>query len=277
MDDSQASNLSEPDSVHEPPDADMALPPAAPPPPQAHSDEDIYKAMKGIFESIPDTSTTTVKQLREKTAEALGLGTDGLEDRKALTKKLMSALVNDSSLIFVEGALPNSVAANTASDVWRSALAKVDGFILRKLPKPDFRPLVASIIDINTLMLLDFHGRNPVKSMVDIVLDHTSPIDADQIKTLVVDGELDQLPLILKSPDGAPDIKHFTQTAIIPTPGAAWNIVRFITFQSDSPDGKVKGSLATHFAHGTPYLVNFGHPPKNGKKVFQQLFQDQVG
>ncbi len=121
MDDSQASALSEPDSIHEPPDADGDLPPAAPPPPQAHSDEDIYTTMKGIFESIPDTSSTTVKQLREKTSEALGLGTDGFEDRKVLTKKFMSALMNDTPLIFVEGALHEWRHWVGAKDRWAAA------------------------------------------------------------------------------------------------------------------------------------------------------------
>ena len=97
------------------------------------------------------------------------------------------------------------------------------------------------------------------------------------VKQCVIDGEMEQLPIIARPPPGAIPINHFTQTAFIKTSMTRWTIVRYITFQSDSGDGKVKSALARSHAHGNLYLINYGTNMKNGKKAFQYLFQELGG
>ena len=86
--------------------------------------------------------------------------------------------------------------------------------------------------------------------------------------------------MVARPPLGATPVNHFTQTAFIQRPNKNWNIIRWITFTSDSEDGKVKAALARSHAHGVVNLVNYGSSGRdmlNGKKMFAYLFQELGG
>ena len=86
---------------------------------------------------------------------------------------------------------------------WRStaqrALAATSGLILRKLPKPRFSPFTGSNIDLGDLTVRDFNIANPVKAVVDIILNHRADIDEMRVKQAVMDGDMESLPDIAKS------------------------------------------------------------------------------
>ena len=160
---------------------------------------------------------------------------------------------------------------------WQRAQQATAGLILRKLPKPRYVPLCAPTIDICDLTVNDYHGRNPVKHIVDIILNHQSPISESVIKRCVNDGDLDALPPIARPPPGAVPVNYFQQVAFIPVAnGASWNVVKHLTFISDAEDGRVKGELARTYQHGELHLINFGSNNKVGKRIFQHLFQLQM-
>jgi len=232
------------------------------------TDEVIYNTLKDVYRAIPDTSLVTVKVLRERVAEVLGLGQQGLDGRRALVKGLTESIVNDEAPPnFHDGSLAPVAPPVPVPMTFQRALTATSGLILRKLAKPRFVPYTVPNIGLLDLTTRDF-GRNPVKGLVDIVLNHRADFGEDDVKMCVLDGEMESLPWIARPPPGAVPVNHFTQTAFIDTEGGLMNVVRFITFQSDGEDGKVKADTARSHTHGTPYLINFGSNTKRGKKVF---------
>jgi hypothetical protein len=95
------------------------------------------------------------------------------------------------------------------------AVAATSGLILRKLPKPRFSPFCGSNIDLCDLTTRDFQRRNPVKAIVDVILNHNGNFTEADVKKCVTDGDMDALPAIAKPPVGAAAVNHFTQTAFI--------------------------------------------------------------
>ena len=58
------------------------------------TDDDIFEVLKDLVNRIPDLQAVTLKQLRERAADKLGLGADGLEDRKARVSELAASIID---------------------------------------------------------------------------------------------------------------------------------------------------------------------------------------
>ena len=50
---------------------------------------------KDIYTAIPDTSMVTLKDMRQRCAQRLGLPETGLNDKATMVKKFMSIIIND--------------------------------------------------------------------------------------------------------------------------------------------------------------------------------------
>lgn len=223
-------------------------------PAPAPKDEAIYNTVAEIYRDIPDPNMVTVRMLRERTAEKLGLDKEGLDDKKDLVTELVKSIIDDEPPPnFVNGDIVvEPLVAEVVPMTWQRALAATSGLILRKLPKPSLSPFKAPTVDLGDLTVRDFNRRNPVKAVVDIILNHRVDIDTEQVKKSVIEGDMENLPDILKPPPGAIPVNHFTQSTMISLGDGLWHIVKFITFQSDSENGKVKGDTAATYQSGTP-------------------------
>ena len=240
----------------------------------------IFNTMKEIYAAIPDKDIVTVKQLREAVAEKLGLGSSGLDDNKDLCTRLLQDIINDREpQVQQESGAPEAAEPEAMPMTHQRAVAATTGLILRHTPKPRFVPYTEPNLGWEDLTIRDWHGRNPVKAVVDVILNYDGDIQEQHIKKCVIEGEMEDMPSIHRPPVGAIPVNHFTQTAFVKNALSKWTVVRFITFQSDGDDGKVKGQVAESHAHGTLYLTNFGPSKanKNGKKAFQYLFQELGG
>jgi len=220
-----------------------------------------------------------MKDMRVITEQALGMPAGGLDGKKAVVKVLLSAIINDEPVTFDEsGALPPTAPVHPPEPMtFGRAKTAVAGLILRKLPKPQFAPYKAPNIDLGDLTIRDYHSQNPVKAVVDLILNHREQISEDHVKNCVVNMKLEDLPAIARPPPTAIAINHFTQTAFLPAGSDNWHIVKFITFLSDGPDGKVTPELARSYQHGTMHLINYSSNNKEGKKVFIYLFEQLGG
>ena len=247
--------------------------------PEPPSDETIHSTLTGMYKDIPDPSIITVRQFREMTSDKLGLGPDGLDDRRDVVQRLMESIINDEMPTFNrEGArVEPPLVADPVPMTFQRALVATNGLIMRKLPKPRFIPYYEPTIHICDLTLKDFYGKNAVKAVVDVVLNHHGAFTEDDVKRLMMEDDLGNLPDVARPPVGAVPVNHFTQIAFIAVGRGVWTVLKYITFCSDSPDGKVKADLAATYRHGELHLVNYGNNIKNGKKVFQHLFQELGG
>ena len=250
--------------------------------PANHTDRDIYEALKVQYNALPDTSTATLKDIRIATAQALGLSATGLDNKAQLIKKLVSAYINEEAVTFNASGAFQELEPEPAVPVPMTsarALTASAGLRPRKLPKPIFVPFSEPRIGLEDLTVRPWHGQNPVKTVVDIILNHEEAISESQVKKCVVDSTLEELPSIARPPPGAVAVNHWTQTAFIPSAagGNKWHIVNFITFQSEGQDGKVLPDTAKTYEHGTMHLIHYGSNNKNGKRVFLHLFHELGG
>ena len=249
--------------------------------PELPSDEDIFNAMRELYQSIPDASLVTVRMLRERTSEKLGLGPGGLDDKKDLVKAFMEGIINDEAPPeFDQGSLvqaPHGMPAVPVPMTYGRALAASSGMILRKLPKPRFAPYMPPNIDLCDLTIKDFHAGANYKHVVDIITNHDATFTEADVKKCLIDGELENLPAIAKPPPSAIPVNHFAQIAFVEISAHKWHVVKLITFISASEKGMVKGSLAATYRHGEMHAINFGSNNKDGKRVFQYLFQELGG
>ena len=179
-------------------------------------------------------------QLRDYCDKNLELGKDGLEEKNDLVRRFVTIIINDENApefrdgFVVEASAP-AVAVTTS---YARALQATAGLIVRKLPRPRFAPLATPAIEVMDLTMQEFHGRSPVKSVVDIILHHRDvrkEINEDRIKQCVVDGDTEKLPAVCRPPAGCTHVNHFTQTAFVAATAESWNIIKFITFQSEGP------------------------------------------
>jgi len=151
----------------------------------------------------------------------------GLDGKKAVVKVLLSAIINDEPVTFDEsGALPPTAPVHPPEPMtFGRAKTAVAGLILRRLPKPQFAPYKAPNIDLGDLTIRDYHSQNPVKAVVDLILNHREQISEDHVKNCVVNMKLEDLPAIARPPPTAIAINHFTQTAFLPAGSDNWHIV----------------------------------------------------
>jgi hypothetical protein len=241
------------------------------------SDEQIYKTFSDLYNAIPDTSIVTLRELREQVSTRLDMDRNGLDDKKGLCKQFMDSLVNDLPPPDFDdtGACVPEALVDPIPMSFQRAMTASAGFILRKLAKPRFVPLVPPNVDICDLHTKEFSGRNPLKHLVDVILNYKcNELQENEVKNSVIHGDLTDLPYVAKPPPQAPPVNHFTQTAFIAVAPGTWNIVKHIVFQSDGADGKVHPEIARQYAHGTPLMVNFGKNIQCGKRAFHYLFQD---
>ncbi len=167
------------------------------------------------------------------------------------------------ALLLAEAAAPMTYAR---------ALDVVRGLSQRKLPRPSFAPHIPPVTDLHDLNIADFHGRSHVKHAVDITVGHRGTLSEVQIMNCAMDGKMEDLPAILLPPLGATQVNHFVQTAVIKR-GDAHDIVRWITFQTDAPQGKARPEVANSHKHGELHLLNYAANQRNGKKGFAYLFE----
>jgi hypothetical protein len=239
----------------------------------------IFDAMKAQYYALPQASTATLKDLRTLTARALGLPETGLDGKAAIIKKMASAHINGEEVSFdasdcfkpPEPAVPVPMTSARA----REASA---GLVPRKIPKgPIFVPYSEPRIGIEDLSIREWHGQNPIKTVVDIIRNHEADITESDVKKCIVTSTYEQLPAIVRPPATAVPVNHHIQSALIPLGGRRWNIVNFITFQSDGPDGKVLPATAKSYERGEMHLINYGACSKVGKRVFLHLFEELGG
>ena len=249
----------------------MEQPPALAPAP---TDEMLYNTLKELIVNIPDMEAVTLKHLRQRVAQHLGLGEDGLEGRKQIVSDFATAIIQEKTPpnFDIDGKQVPGDASPEATALFSQALAATRGLVLRKLPKPRFVPMGEAQCGVDMLPLRPWLGHNPVKAVVDIIKDHPMAVDQQEMMRCIMEGDTAGLPAVTKSPVVRVQVNHVTQIALLPS-GDRWTVVKFITFQSDAHDGKVKAQLAAAYCLGKPYLINYGSNMKNGKKVFHHLFE----
>ena len=249
----------------------MEQPPALAPAP---TDEMLYNTLKELIVNIPDMEAVTLKHLRQRVAQHLGLGEDGLEGRKQIVSDFATAIIQEKTPpnFDIDGKQVPGDASPEATALFSQALAATRGLVLRKLPKPRFVPMGEAQCGVDMLPLRPWLGHNPVKAVVDIIKDHPMAVDQQEMMRCIMEGDTAGLPAVTKSPVVRVQVNHFTQVALLPS-GDRWTVVKFIAFQSDAHDGKVKAQLAAAYCLGKPYLINYGSNMKNGKKVFHHLFE----
>ena len=77
-------------------------------------------------------------------------------------------------------------------------------------------PHTPPVFDLCHLPTKTYHGTNPVKAVVDIVLGHAdATISEVHIQNLVLEGDVASLPAIARPPMGAIPVNHFTQLAFL--------------------------------------------------------------
>jgi hypothetical protein len=150
------------------------------------SDEIIYNTLVGLFRDIPDTNHITIRGFRELLSEKLGLGNNGLDDKSEMIKAMVSVIMsNETPPNFNNGTMPPPGAPIVPVPMtFQRAVDVTAGLVRRKIPKPRFTPWAQSIVELCDLNVKDFHGANPIKTIVDIVLQHHEDIAEDSIKTL---------------------------------------------------------------------------------------------
>ena len=256
--------------------------PAAPAAPVAvpamPNHEALFGAVRDLYQAIPDPSLVSVRELRERLADSFGLEKEGLDDQRELIKRFATIIINDENPPeFRDGMVvaADAPAVPVPMSFARAAAASL-GLVPRKV-KARFAPWTAPNIDFQDLTLMQFHGRNPTKAVVDIIAGYRGNIDQDFVKKCVIDGEMEKLPEIARPPATAIACNHFTQTVFVGSNTTAWNIARFITFQSEGGDGKATPAVASSHCHGEPNLVNYGSNNKTSKRVFLFLSQELGG
>ena len=119
---------------------------------------------------------------------------------------------------FGNGARDPAVAEDVPMS-YKHASGVTAGFVLGKLPKPEFAPHSAPVFNIGDLPTRAWHGANPIKAVVDVVIGHEDPsITEASVRNAEIDWDFTSLPAVARQPASAIAVNNFIQVALIKQP-----------------------------------------------------------
>ena len=137
----------------------MEQPPALAPAP---TDEMLYNTLKELIVNIPDMEAVTLKHLRQRVAQHLGLGEDGLEGRKQIVSDFATAIIQEKTppSFDIDGEQVPGDASPEAIQVCRAAMmASMQRSAV--FPQP-LRQCIADELHHWKSLLLGQRGRDPI-------------------------------------------------------------------------------------------------------------------
>ena len=217
------------------------------------TDEQTYNALNNLIHALAGFGDITIGDMLRQAAVHLQLSENGLDLKQALVKKFVSAIINKGPITdFSDGtsaALPIK---------YQTALAECSCLFLRKT-KAKFLPnSTGSILwtDVNIREL--YVNSSVVKHVVDVICGYDHDVKEEMIKACVADGEHEALPSICRPPPTATSVNHFVQMAFIGRDDGKYDIVKWITFESEGNQGEVKTEFAALHGHGQLHYINYG-------------------